>query len=214
MLYDQALLVGAYLHAFLVTGTARYRRVVEETIEYVLRDLRHPDGGFFSAEDADSEGVEGKFYLWSLEELTEVCGDAAPEVIRTFGVTAGGNFRDPHTGYSGNILHLVDRTEDPSDAVTAALRPCSSTAARAAHASRTRRQGPARLERAVPPIARGGGGRARAAGLDGRRARATPASCSLRSAGRTGAGSGRGRPTVGPVTSPSPRTTPRCSRRS
>ena len=120
MLYDQALLVSAYLHAFLVTGTARYRRVVEETIEYVLRDLRHPDGGFFSAEDADSEGVEGKFYLWSLEELTEVCGDAAPEVIRTFGVAAGGNFRDPHTGYSGNILHLVDRTEDPSDAVNAA----------------------------------------------------------------------------------------------
>jgi uncharacterized protein YyaL (SSP411 family) len=120
MLYDQALLVSAYLHAFLVTGTARYRRVVEETIEYVLRDLCHPDGGFFSAEDADSEGVEGKFYLWSLEELTEVCGDAAPEVIRTFGVTAGGNFRDPHTGYSGNILHLVDRTEAPSDAVSAA----------------------------------------------------------------------------------------------
>ena len=53
--------------------------MVEETIGYVLRDLRHPDGGFFSAEDADSEGVEGKFYVWSLEELTEVCGGAAPE---------------------------------------------------------------------------------------------------------------------------------------
>ncbi len=120
MLYDQALLVSAYLHAYLVTGTERYRQVVEETIGYVLRDLGHADGGFFSAEDADSEGIEGKFYLWSLEELTEVCGNVAPEVIRTFGVTAGGNFRDPHTGYSGNILHLVDRTGVPSDVVNEA----------------------------------------------------------------------------------------------
>ena len=78
MLYDQALLVGAYLTASSSPATPRYRRIVEETIAYVLRDLRHADGGFFSAEDADSEGVEGKFYLWSLEELTEVCGDAAP----------------------------------------------------------------------------------------------------------------------------------------
>jgi uncharacterized protein YyaL (SSP411 family) len=121
MLYDQALIVGAYLRAFLVTGEPRYRRVVEETITYVLRDLRHPDGGFLSAEDADSEGIEGKFYLWSLDELTEVCGDDAPEMIRAFGVTAAGNFRDPHTGYSGNILHLVDRTEAKTDAMTAAL---------------------------------------------------------------------------------------------
>jgi uncharacterized protein YyaL (SSP411 family) len=87
----------------------------------VLRDLWHPDGGFFSAEDADSEGIEGKFYLWSLEELTEVCGEQADDVIRAFGVTEGGNFRDPHTGYSGNILHLVNRTEDPSPDLTAAL---------------------------------------------------------------------------------------------
>jgi uncharacterized protein YyaL (SSP411 family) len=121
MLYDQALLVGAYLRAFLVTGEPRYRRVVEETITYVLRDLRHPGGGFLSAEDADSEGVEGKFYLWSLDELTEVCGDDAPEMVRAFGVTAGGNFRDPHTGYSGNILHLVDPTETKTPAMTAAV---------------------------------------------------------------------------------------------
>ena len=153
MLYDQALIVGAYLHAFLVTGIERYRRVVEETIDYVLRDLGHADGGFFSAEDADSEGVEGKFYLWSLEELTEVCGDAAPEVIRTFGVTAGGNFRDPHTGYSGNILHLVDPTAEPSDAVRAAL-AAPVRAARAAGPPRPRRQGPRRLERALPAFTR------------------------------------------------------------
>src|SRR5438132_3833746 len=99
MLYDQALLTSAYLHAHLVTGEPRYRRVVEETIGYVLRDLRHEQGGFFSAEDADSEGVEGKFYLWSLEEIEGISGGDAPEVVRYFGVTEGGNFEDPHTGY-------------------------------------------------------------------------------------------------------------------
>jgi uncharacterized protein YyaL (SSP411 family) len=111
MLYDQALLVRAYLHGWLVTGEARYRRVVEETVDYVLRDLRHADGGFFSAEDADSEGVEGKFYVWSYAELDELCGDDLPEIMRHFGVTMRGNFEDPHTGYRGNILHAVGRTD-------------------------------------------------------------------------------------------------------
>jgi uncharacterized protein YyaL (SSP411 family) len=122
MLYDNALLTRAYLHGHLVTGEARYRTVVEETVEYVLRDLRHADGGFYSAEDADSEGVEGKFYLWSLDELREVAGDDADEVVRYYGVTEGGNFLDPHTGYRGNILHVVDRTE-PRPATVERARP-------------------------------------------------------------------------------------------
>ena len=117
MLYDNALLTRAYLHGYLITGEPRYRRIVEETIEYVLRDLRHPDGGFFSAEDADSEGIEGKFYLWSLEEIQEVCGDDAGEVVEYYGVTPGGNFVDPHTQYSGNILHVVDRMAEPPQTV-------------------------------------------------------------------------------------------------
>jgi uncharacterized protein len=121
MLYDQALLTSAYLHAHLVTGEPRYRRVVEETIGYVLRDLRHGKGGFFSAEDADSEGVEGKFYLWSLEEIERIAGDDAAEVVRYFGVTEGGNFEDPHTGYRGNILRVVDRAEEPPEAVQRAV---------------------------------------------------------------------------------------------
>jgi uncharacterized protein len=121
MLYDQALLAGAYLRGFLLTGEPRYQRVVEDTIEYVLRDLRHPDGGFFSAEDADSEGIEGKFYLWDLDEITTLLGDDAPEFVRYFGVTAGGNFEDPHTNYRGTILHVVDRTEDRPDAVRRAI---------------------------------------------------------------------------------------------
>ena len=122
MLYDQALLTSTYLHAFLVTGEPRYQRIVEETITYVLRDLRHADEGFFSAEDADSEGVEGKFYVWSLDEIEAICGDDASEVVRYFGVTKAGNFTDPHTQFSGSILHAVDRTQARPEAVERARR--------------------------------------------------------------------------------------------
>ncbi len=122
MLYDEALLAGAYLRGFLITGEPRYKRVVEETVDYVLRDLATADGrAFCSAEDADSEGIEGKFYLWSLDEIETICGDDAPEVIRFFGVTQNGNFIDPHTQYSGNILHAVDRTEMRPAAVKRAI---------------------------------------------------------------------------------------------
>jgi uncharacterized protein YyaL (SSP411 family) len=117
MLYDNALLTRAYLHGYLVTRDERYRAVVEDIVGYVLRDLTDPAGGFYAAEDADSEGIEGKFYLWSLEELREVAGSDADEVVRYYGVTANGNFVDPHTQYRGNILHAVDRTEPPSEAV-------------------------------------------------------------------------------------------------
>ena len=133
MLYDQALLARAYVRAWLVTGEARYRRVAEETIAYVLEVLRHPEGGFFSAEDADSEGVEGKFYCWSYDELEELCGDDFAVVVRHYGVTMRGNFEDPHTGFRGNILHAVVTTDTVPDAVTRVL-----PALRAARAARVR----------------------------------------------------------------------------
>ncbi len=176
MLYDQALLTRAYLHGWMVTGSDRYRRVVEETITYVLRDLHHADGGFFSAEDADSEGIEGKFYVWSLEELEELCGDALPDVVRHFGVTARGNFEDPHTGFRGNILHAVGPPEDrPESIATRAARALRR--ARAPRAPRARRQGAARVERAVPAFAGRGRARVAARRLDGCRPheRALPA---------------------------------------
>ncbi len=113
MLYDNALLTRAYLHGFLVTGETRYRAVVEDIVDYVLRDLRDPAGGFSSAEDADSDGVEGKFYCWSIEEIREVCGADADAVIAYFGVTDRGNFADPHTGFEGNILHVREGNAEP-----------------------------------------------------------------------------------------------------
>jgi uncharacterized protein YyaL (SSP411 family) len=88
MLYDQAQLVRAYLHGWQLTGTPAYRQVVEETVAYVLRDLRSPSGGLYSAEDADSEGVEGKFYVWSRAEVEAV----ARAAVDWYGVTEAGNF--------------------------------------------------------------------------------------------------------------------------
>ncbi len=99
MLSDQALLTAAYLHTWQVTGEDRYRQVLAETVEYVRRDLSHPEGGFFSSEDADSEGVEGKFYVWSEAELRDLLGDLADEAVAWWGVTPGGNFE------GSNILH-------------------------------------------------------------------------------------------------------------
>ncbi|MGI9456976.1 MAG: thioredoxin domain-containing protein [Aeoliella sp.] len=93
MLYDNALLSNVYLEAFLVTGDANYRRVVCDTLDYVLRDMTDDAGAFYSTEDADSEGVEGKFYVWTPEEVREVLGeDASVTFCRVYDVTDGGNF--------------------------------------------------------------------------------------------------------------------------
>ncbi|HEX2025506.1 MAG TPA: thioredoxin domain-containing protein [Actinomycetota bacterium] len=96
MLYDNAQLASVYLHAHQVTGREDYRRVAEETLDYLLRELRHPDGGFFSSQDADSEGVEGKFYVWSWEELVEVAGE---DTARWLGASPSGNWE------GSNVLH-------------------------------------------------------------------------------------------------------------
>jgi uncharacterized protein YyaL (SSP411 family) len=95
MLYDNAQLAQLYLDAFLVSGETRYERVVRSTLDYVLRDMTHPEGGFYSAEDADSEGHEGKFYCWTLDEMGELLTPEETEVaVAHYGVTAGGNFVD------------------------------------------------------------------------------------------------------------------------
>ncbi|MFQ5689949.1 MAG: thioredoxin domain-containing protein [Gemmatimonadota bacterium] len=109
MLYDQALLALAYTEAFQATGRPEHRAAAREILTYVLRDLRDPAGGFHSAEDADSEGVEGKFYVWRADELARVLGEQdAALASRVYQVEARGNFADEASGeWTGcNILHL------------------------------------------------------------------------------------------------------------
>jgi len=92
MLYDNALLARAYLHAWQLTRSELFRRICEETLDWALREMRGPEGGFYSALDADSEGEEGKFYVWTADELRAALGDDADEVLRYWGVDRGPNF--------------------------------------------------------------------------------------------------------------------------
>jgi uncharacterized protein YyaL (SSP411 family) len=93
MLYDNALLPSLYLAHYQLTGSALSRRIARETLDFILRDMAAPEGGFYAAMDADSERVEGKYYVWGLEEVEEVVGpDATPLVIATLGMTREGNF--------------------------------------------------------------------------------------------------------------------------
>ncbi len=107
MLYDQALLVIAYVEAHQATGKDEYARTAREILTYVLRDMTSPEGGFYSAEDADSEGVEGKFYLWTRDKIREVLGQSDGDVFcRVFNIKPGGNFSSPHSPAGTNIPHL------------------------------------------------------------------------------------------------------------
>ncbi|MFO8032199.1 MAG: thioredoxin domain-containing protein [Desulfohalobiaceae bacterium] len=110
MLYDQALLILAYLQAFQITGQDFYAATARQTLEYVQNNLQSPEGVFYSGEDADSEGVEGKFYLWSQEQIKEALSPAEAELaLRAFAVQEKGNFLDEATQeYTGqNILHRL-----------------------------------------------------------------------------------------------------------
>ena len=107
MLYDNALLARLYLHAHQATGRGMYRRIAEETLDYILREMTGPEGGFYSATDADSEGEEGKFFVWSPAEIEAVLGaEDAGIFSRFFGVTEAGNFE------GRNILNISKKASE------------------------------------------------------------------------------------------------------
>jgi len=108
MLYDNALLARCYLHAWQLTGVDRFRQVCEETLDWALREMRGPEGGFYSALDADSEGEEGRFYVWTEGELREILGDDAPALLHHWGVDRGPNFE------GRSILHVAGGEIDPA----------------------------------------------------------------------------------------------------
>jgi uncharacterized protein len=117
MLYDNALLARAYLHGWQVFGHERYRRVTEQTLDWMLAEMRGPEGGFYSALDADSEGEEGRFYVWTPAQIRELLGEGAEPVLEFYGVSERGNFE------GANILHLAGGVDAPEpDGLTEARR--------------------------------------------------------------------------------------------
>jgi len=109
MLYDQALIAMAYVEAYQATKKIIYKNIAEEIFKYVLRDMRSPEGGFYSSEDADSEGEEGKFYVWSMKELDQILEKKELELATTiFNIDKSGNYFEESTGKKTgkNILHL------------------------------------------------------------------------------------------------------------
>ncbi|HEX6579615.1 MAG TPA: thioredoxin domain-containing protein [Actinomycetota bacterium] len=113
MLYDNAQLAQLYVRAWLLTRDDRYRRVATETLDYLLREMHHPEGGFYSSQDADSEGVEGKFFTWTWGELVHLIG---ADMADAFGATPAGNWE------STNVLWLPDGSEPSGLDLSAARR--------------------------------------------------------------------------------------------
>ena len=119
MLYDNALLARIYTHAYQVSGDEAFAAVVRETLDYLEREMLAPEGGFTAAQDADSEGIEGKFFVWTPGEFDEVLGADGPLAAAIFGVTEAGNFDDPHHPEFGrrNVLSRRSSIDEVAGAV-------------------------------------------------------------------------------------------------
>ncbi|HET9918336.1 MAG TPA: thioredoxin domain-containing protein [Ktedonobacteraceae bacterium] len=116
MLYDNALLSRLYLHAYVVTGNPFYSEVVTQTLDYIVREMTSPEGGFYSTQDADSEGEEGKFYVWTPQEIEASLPVADVQAFLTYyDVTPEGNFEGK------NILHVPHPVQEVADAVETSL---------------------------------------------------------------------------------------------
>jgi uncharacterized protein len=147
MLYDNALLSRHYLHAYQATGEEFFRRVVEETLDYVTREMTGPEGGFYSTQDADSEGVEGKFFVWGKREIEELLGAEDARLFNAFyGVTESGNFEGE------NILHVTRAADEVARELgveTARLEEALRRGRRILFEARERRVKPGRDEKVI-----------------------------------------------------------------
>ena len=147
MLYDNALLAGCYLEAYQATGRPDYARVVRETLDYVLRDMTDPAGGFYSSEDADSEGEEGRYYLWTPEEVRAVLGPRAAEALAyAYDVTGPGNFE------GRNILNRAKTIEQCAAILGRGVEPLRAELAESLRkllAARSKRVRPARDDKVL-----------------------------------------------------------------
>ncbi len=124
MLYDNAQLVRIYAQVYSVTGDPLFKQVVEETMSYLMREMLHTEGGFYSTQDADSEGEEGKFFVWTEEEISQILGEEASEIFcRIYDVSEEGNFEEK------NILHPILTLEQASKLFRRDLREIESLVA-------------------------------------------------------------------------------------
>src|SRR5919109_1709734 len=147
MLYDNAQLLRIYAQAHMITGQPLFKSVVEETADYLLREMLHPEGGFYSTQDADSEGEEGKFFVWTPEEVTRLLGDDASAIFcRVYDVTEYGNFEEE------NILHpilTVDQASKLFKQDSSAIEALLAEAKRKLFAVREKRVKPFRDEKII-----------------------------------------------------------------
>ncbi|MGC9006349.1 MAG: thioredoxin domain-containing protein, partial [Sulfurihydrogenibium sp.] len=119
MLYDQAMLLMAYTEAYQITKKEIYKQTAQEIIQYVLRDMTSKEGMFYSAEDADSEGEEGKFYTWTIQEIKDVLKEDADLAIKLFNIKEEGNFLEEATGHltGRNIIYLKELPNIPAEKI-------------------------------------------------------------------------------------------------